>query len=599
MAKYTPKKSTVTSKKEKSFPFFITGLFFIALSFFFSFYPDITRGWGLNYIKFFSPPVIAVYYLLLFCFWFPPVNDAISKIITRLSKKINYDFLRRYKYILFAGISISFGFLFYLLKIKYNFLGDLDTRAKQIEEGIIIPDEYLTMLFFKHAYSFLNAKFEFTGLQTVQLFDYITGTIYIFISLCISNITGNTPLKKISIFIAGILSSTILLQFCGYAEIYAFPVLFLLLYLFSCILHLKGKVGIYIPLLVLMAGMGIHLMLVCMLPSFLFLFYRSVLWKHETFRKRSTLIAIFLISLPFIYIAATKYALPYMLPFTPGELNLMTMFSINHYNEFFNSQLLASGIGFFIWLITIIYSLINRIKYDATQWFFLIASVSIVGLMFVFNALRGSGDWDIFAFAAVVFNLSNVFFLIMLYDNKLFVNIKYGILMICGFSVLHTSMWIATNKTDISINWIEHAIVSDPANYYKQSYNNESMIASMFRANGLDNKTLEWRNIAYKKHSIDPRMGYNLANDLNDNGQVNEAIIVLKELVDKFPYYPFSYTFLIKIYATNEDHISLYRILLQMEEAYNKYTDAFNSRISKEQMDSYSSLLNDLREQMK
>jgi len=599
MAKSTPKKNIVTFKNEKAFPFFIAGLFFILLSWFFSFFPDITRGWGLNYIKFFSTPVITLYYLLLFCFWFPPVNNVILKVITRLSQKTNYDFLRKYKYLWFAIIGVTFGILFYLLKIKYIFLGDLDIRAKQIEEGFIIPDEYLTMLFFKHAYSFLNAKFEFTGLQTIQLFDYVTGSIYIFISLCISSLMGDTFLKKTSIFIAGILSSTILLQFCGYAEIYAFPVLFLLLYLFSCILHLKRKVRIYIPLLVLAAGMGAHLMLVCMLPSFVFLFYRSVLWKYEIFRKRITLIVISLISLLFIYFAALKYALPYILPFSPGEHDMMTMFSVSHFIEFFNSQVLASGIGFFIWLITIIHSLINRIKYDITQWFFLVASVSVTGLMFVFNALRGSGDWDILAFAAVVYNLSNVFFLIKLYDNKLYTNIKYGILMICGISGLHTSMWIITNKTDISINWVEQAITTDPANYYKLSFNNEAMMAELFSTNKLEKKALEWVKKSYQKHNEDPRMGFNYAKDLFDQNQYNEAVIILEDLVNKFPYYPLSYSLLLRIYVSNNDDNSIYRVLLKMEEAYFTYADEFNAKISKEQMDRFFTLLNRMREEMK
>ena len=491
-SKINKSKNTLPEKKIKTFPFFITGLIFIALSLFVTFSPDMTRGWGFNYIKFFAPWVIALYYILLLCFWLPPVNNSIVRFFTRINKQNIISFFRKYKYLLFVIISISFGVLFYLLKIKYIFLGDLDIRAKQIEGGHIINDEYLTMQFFKHAHSFLNAKLGFTGIQTIRLFDYITGSIFIFISLCISNIIGNTFLKKISVFFVSTISSTILLQFCGYTEIYAFPILFLLLYLFACILNLKGVTGIYIPLIVLLIGLGFHLMLACLIPSFIFLFYKSVLWKYSIFRKRNMIIILLLISSPFIYLAINKFALPKMLPFSPGEKDFMTMFSISHFKEFFNSQVLASGIGFFVWIATLLYSLIKRIKYDATQCFLLIASISIVGLMFVFDPYRGSGDWDILAFAAVVFNLSNAYYLIQLHNNNLCSNIKYGILMISGFSVLHTSMWIVTNKTDASIGWVEQAFETDPARYYKQSFCNEAMIGEMFLANGLKEKSLEW-----------------------------------------------------------------------------------------------------------
>ena len=596
-SKKTKSKNIFPKKKIKAFPFLITGLIFITLSLLISFHPDIARGWGFNYIKHFAVWVIALYYMLLLCFWFPPVNNAITNIIAEISKQNIISLLRKYRYILFVIISITFGFIFYFLKIKYIFLGDLDLRPRQIEEGIIINDEYLTMLFLKHIHSFLNNKFGLTGIQTFQIFDYIIGSVYIFISLCISNIIGNTLLKKISVFIVGIISSTIILQFCGYTEIYAFPVLFLLLYLFACILHLKGRVGIYIPLIVLLLGIGFHLMLVCMFPSFIFLFYSSVLWKYSIFRKKTTIIVLLLISSPFICLTINKFALPKMLPFSPGENDLMTMFSVSHFKEFFNSQVLASGIGFFIWIMTLIYSLINRIRYDATQWFLFIASISIVGLMFVFDPHRGSGDWDILAFAAIVFNLSNAYYIIQLHNNNLCTNIKYGILMISGFSIIHTSMWIITNKTDASIGWVEQAFEQDPALYYKLSLNNQAMLGEMFSANGLFEKSLIWYKIAYGKYPYDHRMEFNYANALLNIGRSDEAIIMYEKIVDKYPSYPLPYANLIDLYYTNEVNDSLYKILLKMEIAYNKYTDEFDSRLSKEDIEHFFSILNELRNQ--
>jgi len=560
-----------------------------------SFIPDITRGWGFNYIKFFAPWVIIFYYALLICFWFPPVNQIIANYVTKISRANLLAFGAKYKYLWFILISIIFGCAFYLLKTKYILLGDLDLRPKQIEEGFIIYDEYLTMLFFKQAHIFLHSKFEFTGIQTVQLFDYIFGSLYIFISLCTADIIGQTFLKKISVFLIGTLSCTILLQFCGYTEIYALPVLFLNLYLFTCILYLKEKAGIYLPFIVLLVGIGSHFLLVCMLPSFIFLFYRNVLWKYPLFRKKNTIITLLLIASPFVFIAIQKFTLPKMLPFSTDDGSLMTMFSIAHCVEFINSQVLASGIGFFLWLIFLLHSLINRIKYNAIHWFLLISSVSILGLMFVFNALRGSGDWDILAFASLVFCLFNAYYLLSLYDKKTNNNIKYGIVMIVGFALVHTFSWIATNKTDASIEWIEQAIENDPGHYYKNSFNNEAMLAAIFTSNNLHDRGLKWHRIAYRKYTDDPRMGLNYALALLDQNRKNEAIVILEDVVSNFPIYPNTYNPLVDIYIADKNYESLYNLLIKLEIAYHYNPNPFNSRLSKENIDYLFSLLNQLK----
>jgi hypothetical protein len=588
---------TVVSET-KSFPFLVIGFIFILSSLFLSFFPDVNRGWGLNYIKFFAPWVIVLFYTLLLCFWLPPTNKLLQNVALKISRVSIISVLSKYKLLIFIIVSLLFGYIFHLLDVKYILLGDLDLRPKQIEEGHIINDEYLTMLFFKHAHLFLHDKFGYTGIQTVRLFDYITGFLFIFISLYISNALGSTFLKKLAVFFVATLSLTILLQFCGYTEIYAFPVLFLLLYLFTCILHLKGKVSVFLPVVIFIVSLGVHLLLVCMLPSLLFLIYRDKLWKYQLFRKRSTFIIIIILSFPIIYFGIKRFALPMMLPFSSENQNLMTMFSVAHCKEFFNSQLLASGIGFLIWIATIIYSLIYRIKYNALEWFFLISSISITGLMFVFDAHRGSGDWDIYSFAAVVYNLSNASFLLMLHDNKICKNIKYGILMISGFSILHTSMWIVTNKTDSSLDWFEKAFETDPGRYYKISFNNEAMIAAAFSANDLPDRAMKWNKKAYLKHKKDPRMGFNYANSLANSNRKEEAIVIYEKLTVDFPIYALPYAQLVDAYIKAENYQALYDLLVRMKKAYDYNPEAFISRLGKDRIDTYFNILDQLNQQI-
>ncbi|GHT32265.1 hypothetical protein AGMMS49574_15430 [Bacteroidia bacterium] len=287
-----------------------------------------------------------------------------------------------------------------------------------------------------------------------------------------------------------------------------------------------------------------------------------------------------------------------MLPLEPDKESSLTMFSIAHYIEFINSQLLAAGIAFLIWIVIIIFSLIHKLKYDATLWFFLISSSSFMGLMFVFVMARGSGDWDIAACAPIVYNLGNAYFLLVAYDKKWYKNIKYGLLMIGGFSVLHTSMWIFTNKTDASIKWVEKAFETDPAIFYKRTFNNESMIGSAFMANGLHDKALGWYKKALLKYPDDIRMEYNYAINLLNMKKDEEAYTIFMEMINKKPTYPMPYVYLISHYYQIEDYDTLYQILLLMEKGYNYNPELFQSRISKEKLDAYFGLLADFKNQL-
>jgi hypothetical protein len=575
-----------------SFPFLPIGLLFIALSLLFSFYPAITRGWGLNYAGCFEPWVSGLFYILLLLFWLPPVSRLLVDRLAGISRSSLISFCRKHRYALFVLIGIAAGFCFRLLEIKYIFLGDTDDRVKQVAENRIAHEEFLTMQIIRYAYLFLHEHFGFSSLQTFRLFDNITGGIFIFISLCIADLIGNSFLKKAAVFVVSALSLAALLIFCGYTETYMMPALFLILYLYSALLYLKGKIRFFIPLLVLLIGIGMHLLLVSMLPSLIFLIYSKELWRYRLFRSKWTIAALALLSTPLIYMACLRYGPQMLLPLQSDTR--MTMFSFAHYLEFFNSQMLGAGIGFLIWIATLAYSLIRRIQYDAGLWFFLIASLSITGMMFVFITARGSADWDISSFSAIVVNLSNAVFLIYLYDRRLVRNMKYGILMLAGFSLLHSSAWIYTNKTDASILWIESAFANDPADYYVVKLGNAAMLSVAFTANHLYDRALEWGYKACIENPNDQRAYYNLAVLLYKLGRLQEGNALMEESINTFPHYAKAYSILV-FYNRNNTQL-LYRILLQFEDVYRKDPKSF-APISKEEIQYFFTILEDLKTQ--
>ena len=586
-----------TAAKQTAFPFLAIGLLFIGFSLLFSFCPDVIRGWGLNYAGCFEPWAAVAFYVLLLLFWLPPTNRLIMERLGGISRSSVIEFCRKHRFAMFLLIGVAAGICFRFLEIKYIFLGDTDDRVKQVAENRIAHEEFLTMQTIRYAYVFLHEHFGYTSLQTFRLFDNITGGLFVFISLCIADLMGNTFLKKAAVFAISALSIAALLIFCGYTETYMMPALFLILYLYSALLYLRDKISAFIPLLVGLVGVASHLMLVSMVPSLIFLIYAKALWRHSFFRNKWTIAGLALLSTPLIYMAYVRYAPQMMLPLHSDE-GRMTMFSIARFVEFFNSQMLGAGIGFLIWITMLIYSLVRRIKYDAVLWFLQIASISITGMMFVFVTERGSADWDISSFAAIVFNLANAVFLIYLYERELVRNMKYGILMIAGFSVLHSSAWIFTNKTDASIKWVELAFATDPADYYVLKISNESMISGAFFANGLHERALVWGKEACSKYPEDPRYLYNLALVLMNLNSQAEARDVMEKSIKEFPFYPQSYIGLIEGYLNGKNYTELLRILETFAESYRQFTDLFASTISQAEIDHYLNMLEQLKAQM-
>jgi hypothetical protein len=578
---------------KRPFPFLLTGLLFIVLSIVFSYYPAITRVWGLNYPGCFGLWFSIPFYILLLLLWMPRTNGFIIERLSKIRFGPAIEFCRKRRHAIFLLIGVVAGVCFRLLQIKYIFLGDTDLRVTEIENNGTSREEYLTMEAIRCVYLFLHERFGYTGLQTFRLFDYVTGGLFIFFSLCIADLVGNTLMKKAAAMCMSALSLAVLLVFCGYTETYMMPAMFLSLYMYTAMLYLRGRIPFFIPLLTCLLGIGMHLMLVSMIPGLIFLIYSKELWKRPFFKRRQTIAGLALIATPLIYIGYIKFATKMILPLH-GDGVRMTMFSIAHCVEFFNSQMLGGGIGFLIWIATLAYSIVLRIKYNSTLWFFQISSLSIFLLMFVFVSARGSADWDISSFAAIAFNLSNAVFLIHAYNQKLIPNIRYGILMVAGFSILHSSSWILTNKTDASIKWIESAFSTDPTDYYTIKLGGAAMISVALSANGLHERSLPWAAQACIDNPTDRRTYYNFALSLYAVGQTQKANATLEATISAFPSYARPYGALIYYNKSNPELLS--RVLLQFEEVYQKNPDDFGP-VSAEEINYYFTLLKEIKQQ--
>jgi hypothetical protein len=580
----------------KNFPFLLLGIFFVLLHIFLSLSPGVQRGWGLNYIRFWEMPVIIAFYAIMTAILLPPVNSVVTVFFTNISRKKVIEFLARWKYIVFILISAAAVFVFRAMQVKYVFLGDCGVRPADIEKGELLMTEYLARYIPMKFFHCLK-DYGYTVHDALYLSSNIAGGLFILFAMLTANLAGKTFLQKSACFAVSTLSVAALMQFCGYSEIYAFPLLSVQIYLYLCMLHLRKKAHIVFPFLGMLFALANHFIAACLLPSLVFLLYSSVLWKYPVFRRKNTFVLLALIAVP-VLVYGLKHFSSMMFPLSPGEKNLMTMFSLAHYKEFINSQLLGGGFTFVIWIASLLFIAFRKIKLAVEEWFWLIASVSIVGFVFVFDMWRGSGDWDIYSFAAVVSSPAAAILLLSLHRRMFIGNLKYGICVMAVFALLHSSFWTMTNHTDKSIGWVEKAFITDPGAYYKRSFSNESMLGALFSSNELKEKSLYWERLAYLRHKDDPRTGYNYAGVLIKHGGIEEAVKIYEQSIVKFPTYALPYSQLVNIYSQNGNYDALYKLLLQMENIYKSNPQVFTSRFSKEQMEQFLNTLNQLRQQI-
>src|ERR1700722_17644838 len=94
-------------------------------------YHFLNRNWGYNNISYYSIPIIILFYAIAILISFKKITAVILSLTT---KKLFNDYkedIRKHKLLYFTEVSIFCTLLFFLFKIKYAFLGDMDMRVDQ------------------------------------------------------------------------------------------------------------------------------------------------------------------------------------------------------------------------------------------------------------------------------------------------------------------------------------------------------------------------------------------------------------------------------------------------------------------------------------
>jgi len=494
------------------------------------------RTWGFHFISYFSTPVIILFYLIGFGVCIPPVNRKIVQVFESFFSGDLQSKLAKHKYLLFTAAGLIAIPIFWALRAKYGFLGDGYLRVQNALQKEFIRNEFGCIYLLHYFHKLLNVFTAVDGSTSFAVYSCLTGGLFVFFLLVLADELGKTFLQKAAIFLFVISFGTIQ-HFFGYIEVYGIVIDLLLLYIYLSIVVIRDRLHVIVPLILLILAFMGHFVTITFFPSYLFLFYAKVLWKIPLFRKRSTFIVLGIISLPFIYFAGKKYVLPLLMPLLPKPDGRLTLFSPVHFWEFFNGQVLASGMGIIVLFVLIFLVIKKKMRLNLTIWFLIVTSVFPFLNAFAHEEVRGSGDWDLASIPAIPYMILAAYLLFSLYREKVYVKIlKHALLIIIVFTFINTLPWVIINSTDKSIDMFADMIETDPGRYYID-HPAPMVLSIIFNTAGLEDEAFEQYKKGYEQYPNDPRMYNNYAGVLMGKNRYEEALPILEKCFEKFPYY--------------------------------------------------------------
>jgi hypothetical protein len=545
----------------------------------------IQRSWGMNNFSYYPIWIEILVFALLICSIVPSFNSRMIGLLESLSLRINEKGLKKgAKVMSFASIALVLTILLYVFKIKYDFLGDRDIRVGQSVKGIYAPDEFLTMYLLHYLNNIMANILHFSPHRTFVFHSIASGFVYFFTGLLIADMLFGKTQQKVIFFLFYISISTIMV-FSGYVEIYAFPAASVSIYIYSCLLFLKGKTQLILPFLFLLLAIALHLEQVSLIPSFVFL----VVSRYKFAEKIGVLLLVSLaiVAIPVIYVIYPVFHIDAstIVPFKPDHNNpdVFTLLSSTHFREFFNSQFLSSGILIFLFPIALYVSYRKKIALDNYSKFFLITLLYSIVIVFTDNAMMGSADWDICSFPAISASMFVSYVFLKQFDKVYSAKkISYVVIVALLFNTLNCWAWIGINSSNKSIKKIQDMVMSDPGYYYIVYMPGEIHLSATFFSDNLISEEEHCDSIAYEKYStVLSRAPYMFAVMQLRHKDTTGAITTLEKLIQDFPLGENAMEELCILYEKKRMYTEEYNIGLLVEKEFLTDTENTLERVSK------------------
>jgi tetratricopeptide (TPR) repeat protein len=555
-------------------------------------YNLLERTWGFDHFAYFSFAFGLVFYAIGVLLIMPPLNLKLGLFVqhaVRAHRRV-LTWLARRKILIFWLVACTSGLLFWLLRFKYDFLGDTLIRPGQTLEKDFHLADYGSMV----TLFYLSRALGALGLSARQAFvshSIAAGIYFVFMALLVADLLGKSFLQKAAVFLFSITVGAVQ-QYFGYPEVYAIPAAFWITYIYLSILYLKGRVGLVAPLASLALGVAFHLVSLALIPSLLVLIHHRYLGARPGFKRIGLrpVALIFVLALPLVYFAAGRvhYGLIPVLA-SSAQPSRMTLFSIAHVWEFFNSQLLASGSGIFLFCYVLYEFLRGRRAAEPILAFLVSISFSSLLLLFVFNPTLGSNDWDLYTFPAIAYNLAGIYYLVGT-PHRLRVTVRFVVPILIFLNLMNLVPWVLINASDRSVERIEKVLPTDPGLYW-ESHPPTMHLAVALEANGLYEEAFEY----YKKYHLDNpddmRGHFNYAKQLLKRNQRDEGIRELEKMIAMSPYCPWPYQALVVVYEQAGDQAEIYDVVRRMFDAYLRNPRPFRDLVDTDELLNYLEFL--------
>jgi len=535
----------------------------------------IKRSWGINNFSYFPWWLQAFVFTLLFAIAVPSVNNFFRLFIQQLTTKGDKKNSGESKKTgWFIGISMGITLLFYLFKVKYDLLGDMNLRISQSVQGQYIDDEFLVMYFMHYLNIILHNLFNISPHQTFVLASLAGGFFYSFLGLLIADLLFKDIFSVVIFFLFYISIGNILI-FCGYTEIYALPAASASLYMYTALLYLKKRVSIIIPFLCMVLAVALHKEQVSVLPSLIFLATRKITFINKLNVK--TILILFIISLPLIYILNTIFHLQSLMFLTKDKNfpQVNTIFSFSYWWELFNSQYISSGILLFLFVAILFKAVKGQIKLDDYSKFLLITVLFIYSIVITMNKERGSGDWDVCSFPAIYLSMFVAYIALTqwkaIYSPKKLFYIVSTALLLNSFSCW---AWIGLNSGKKSLDKIEDMLLTDPGWFYQERVPADIELSLIFEKYGTQDKALQYYKLSYdtyKKQYLISVLNY--ASILISKKDTDKVIPVCEDAIALYPNSLTCYEDLYLIYQRRKQYDKFYNLAKSVGSLYDSNPD--------------------------
>ncbi|MBU1201217.1 MAG: hypothetical protein KJ583_01830 [Nanoarchaeota archaeon] len=446
---------------------FIIGyyLLFVALTLYSGFYP---REWnyGFYHLKYFSLAAKIIFLAVGIIFLIPKINRRANEFLESTVKNFKFN-----KYMTFILISLVFLFIFWNFKSRIIYGDGFDIMKNFFKESIIMTSPLTFVIFhqFQKIFSFAG----FTPYHTISLISCLFGAVSVFFLLLISDSLFKESIKKVYFFLLLMTLGTTQLFF-GHVEYYTIFATGIIIYIYTIILYFKDKTSIFIPSLILVLTVLLHLSAGFLIPSLIAAALIKKSNNHKElfariFKISTTFLVIIILFGAYIYFFEWNASIPnsptdkygrfghgqsVFARFYPlfeikyPEEQKFTLFSHEHINELVNEHLLIAPFGLFI-LIMSWMTYKKKIKTETNLqkrnfYTFMFVLVAFF-LFYTFTSVMGfSGrqDWDQFSPVALTYSIFGNMLLINYSDKK---NLKYILLIILVLNMLHLIPWIASN----------------------------------------------------------------------------------------------------------------------------------------------------------